>query len=110
MKEKDKKQFKKLSKQLQKEIFQNKKEKGFNVDNIPLEFCLTSGELAESFDAWRKKKDDLGEELADTTIYLFGLASMLDIELGEEVVKKIKKNKKREYYSQKGALIKKKKS
>ena len=54
---------------LQKEIYQNKVDKGFNVTDVNKEFCLTYGEIAEAYDAWRKKKDDLGEELADVTIY-----------------------------------------
>jgi len=27
---------------------------GFNTTDVPLEFCLLSGELAQAFDAWRK--------------------------------------------------------
>ena len=53
---------------LQKEVYQNKVNKGFNVTDINVEFCLTYGELAEAYDAWIKKKDDIGEELADVTI------------------------------------------
>ncbi len=57
-------------KKLQKEIYQNKVDKGFNVTDVNKEFCLTYGEVAEAYEAWRKKKDDLGEELADVAIYL----------------------------------------
>jgi len=55
------------------------------------------GELTEAFDAWRKKLPSLGEELADVVIYLLGLSEMLDINLEEEILRKIEKNKKREY-------------
>ena len=48
-------------KKIQKEIYQNKVDKGFNVTEINKEFCLTYGEIAEAYEAWRKKKDDLGE-------------------------------------------------
>ncbi len=82
---------------LQKEVYQNKVNKGFNVTDINVEFCLTYGELAEAYDAWIKKKDDLGEELADVTIYLLGLSEILGINLEEEVQKKVYKNSKREY-------------
>ncbi|MFA6511756.1 MAG: MazG nucleotide pyrophosphohydrolase domain-containing protein [Patescibacteria group bacterium] len=82
---------------LQKEIFENKVAKGFNVTDVGYEFSLTYGELAEAFDAYRKKKPDLGEELADVAIYLLGLAAMLKINLEDEIVKKVEKNKKREY-------------
>mgnify|MGYP001183058870 CR=1 FL=1 len=100
-------QFKKSCKYIQDLIFQNKEAKGFNISNVPLEFCLTQGELAEAFDAWRKSKPDLSEELADTAIYLFGLASILKIDLGKEIVKKIEKNKNRKYFKNKGVLLKK---
>jgi hypothetical protein len=39
--------------------------KGFSTTDVPLEFCLLQGEIAEAFDAWRKGRQDLGEELAD---------------------------------------------
>ncbi len=58
---------------------------------MPLEFCLIQGELTEAFETWRKKKKSSGEELADIAIYLFGLASILEIDLGKEMIKKIEK-------------------
>ena len=78
-------------KQLQKEIYQNKLNKGFNTTNVNLEFNYLYGEVAEAFDAYRKKKDDLGEELADVAIYLLGLSEILNIDLEEEIKKKVKK-------------------
>ena len=84
-------------KQTQKEIYENKVKKGFNVTDINKEFCLAYGEMAEAYDAWRKKKDDLGEELADIAIYLLGISEILNIDLEEEISKKIIKNKHREY-------------
>lgn len=84
-------------KKLQKEIFDNKIAKGFNVTDVNLEFNFTYGELAEAFEAYRKKLPDLGEELADVTIYLLGLAAILKIDLEDEILKKVEKNKKREY-------------
>ena len=43
---------------------ENKINKEFNVTNISKKFCLAYGEMAEAYDAYRKKKNDLGEELA----------------------------------------------
>lgn len=82
---------------IQKEIYKNKVEKGFNVTDINKEFCLAYGELGEAYEAWRKKKDDLGEELADVAIYLLGLSEILKIDLEKEISHKIYKNSKREY-------------
>ena len=76
-------------KKLQKEIYQNKVNKGFNITDINKEFCLTYGEVAEAYEAWRKKKDDLGEELADVAIYLLGLSEILNIDLEDEILKKV---------------------
>lgn len=82
---------------VQEEIYQNKVDKGFNVTDINKEFCLTYGEVSEAYEAWRKKKEDLGEELADVAIYLLGLSEILKIDLEDEILKKVYKNSKREY-------------
>ncbi len=84
-------------KRIQKEIYQNKLDKGFNVTDVNKEFCLTYGEMAEAYEAWRKNKNDLGEELADITIYLLGLSEILNVDLEAEILKKVNKNKHREY-------------
>ena len=84
-------------KQIQKDVYQNKLNKGFNVTDVNKEFCLTYGEVAEAYEAWRKKKDDLGEEIADVLIYLLGISEILNIDLETELLKKIEKNKHREY-------------
>ena len=84
-------------KEIQKEIWQNKLNKGFNTTDVNKEFCLTYGEVAEAYEAWRKKKEDLGEELADVAIYLLGLSEILGIDLEDEIQKKVYKNSKREY-------------
>ncbi|MFR5984134.1 MAG: MazG-like family protein [Bacilli bacterium] len=44
-----------------------------------------------------RKKDDLGEELADVAIYLMGLSEMLGFDLEEQILNKVSKNKKRVY-------------
>lgn len=84
-------------KEIQKEIQGNKVNKGFNIADVNKEFCLLYGEVAEAYDAYRKKKDDLGEELADVAIYLMGLSEMLGFDLEEQILNKVSKNKKRVY-------------
>ena len=84
-------------KQLQKEVYQNKVNHNFNLTDINLEFCYAFDELAEAHTAWIRKKDDLGEELADVAIYLLGLSEILGIDLEDEIQKKVYKNSKREY-------------
>jgi pyrophosphatase len=84
-------------KQLQKEIWQNKIAKGFNITDVNKEFCYLYGEVAEAYEAYRKKKDDLNEELADIAIYLFGLSEMLGFDLQTEIMNKVSKNSKRVY-------------
>ena len=92
-------------KQMQKEVWKNKLEKGFNTTNVEKEFCLLYGEVAEAYEAYRKKKDDLNEELADVAIYLMGLSEMLGYDLEEEIRKKEKKNAKRIYKNVDGVKI-----
>lgn len=84
-------------KEMQKEIWQNKINKGFNTTDVNKEFCLLYGEVSEAYEAWKKKKDDLGEELADIAIYLMGLSEMLGFDLEYEIINKVKKNEKRVY-------------
>ena len=84
-------------KKMQKEVWENKVNKGFNTSNAEKELCLLYGEVAEAYEAYRKKKNDLNEELADIAIYLLGLSEMLGFDLEEEIVKKVEKNKKRVY-------------
>lgn len=84
-------------KRIQKSIWQNKLNKGFNTTDVNKEFCLLYGEVSEAYDAWKKKKDDLNEELADIAIYLMGLSEMLGFDLADEIEKKVSKNEKRVY-------------
>ena len=93
-------------KELQAKVYQNKIAHGFNTKNIEFEFCLAYGEMAEAYQAYLKKKDDLGEELADVAIYLLGLSEILGIDLEQEILKKIDKNSKRIYKKVDGVNIK----
>lgn len=93
-------------KEMQKAVFQNKLEKGFNVTDINKEFCLLYGEVGEAYDAWRKNHADLGEELADIAIYLMGLSEILGIDLAKEIENKIEINKNRNYENIGGVLTK----
>ena len=92
-------------KEMQKNIWQNKINKGFNTTDVNKEFCLLYGEVAEAYDAYRKNKDDLNEELADIAIYLMGLSEMLGFDLEDEIIKKVNKNKKRVYKKENGINI-----
>ena len=93
-------------KQLQRDVYQNKVNKGFNVTDINMEFCQAYGEMGEAYMAWLQKKDDLGEELADVVIYLMGISEILGLDLGKEIEHKIEKNKKRIYKKINGVLTK----
>lgn len=53
--------------------------------------------MAEAYDAYRKKRNDLGEELADVAIYLLGISEILGIDLEKEILYKINNNVHREY-------------
>ncbi len=77
--------------------WENKIAKGFNTTDVPLEFCLLQGEMAEAFEAWRKARGNLGEELADIAIYLFSLAQMTGVDLQDEIDAKLAKNASRSY-------------
>lgn len=88
----------------QKVVYKNKIDKGFNITDVNKEFCLLYGEVGEAYDAWRKKKDDLGEELADIAIYLLGLSEILGVDLASEIDNKIQINQERKYKTIDGVL------
>ena len=50
-------------KKLQKEIYQNKVDKGFNTTDVNKEFCLLYVEVGEAYDAYRKGKDVNGTKI-----------------------------------------------
>lgn len=92
--------------EMQKAVYQNKLDKGFNVTDMNLEFCLLYGEVAEAYDAWLKKTGTVGEELADAAIYLLGMAEMLGLDLQTEIERKIEINRRRRYEMKNGVLLK----
>jgi hypothetical protein len=69
----------------QRRAWKNKVAKGFNTTDIPLEFCLLQGGLAEAFDAWRKGREDVAEELAEMT----------GVDLQDQIEAKMAKNEAR---------------
>jgi len=90
---------------VQKEILQNKLDKGFNTTDVYKEFCFLYGEVGEALEAYSKKKDDLGEELADIAIYLLGLSEILGFDLEKEINNKMDKNKNRKYKNVNGTNV-----
>lgn len=91
---------------LQKQVYQNKLDKKFNVTDISMEFALTYGELSEAYEAWWKKKENVGEEIADVVIYLLGLCEILNVNLEKELLNKIEVNKNRIYKNIDGVVTK----
>lgn len=85
------------TKALQARIYQNKVAQGFNISNIEKEVCLLHGELAEFYEAYRKRLPTVGEELADVAIYLLGLAEILQVDIGKEIDRKMNINEHRKY-------------
>lgn len=72
-------------KEMQKLVYKNKLDKGFNVTDVNQEFCLLYGEVSEAYEAWLKQRDDVGEELADVAIYLLGLSEIPGVDLAREI-------------------------
>lgn len=85
--------------EIQKQIMQNKTDHGFNVSDVGQEFLYLYGEASEAYSAYSRKKprEELGSELADTAIYLLGIAEMLHFDLEQEILNKMAINKRRIY-------------
>lgn len=93
--------------EMQKGVWENKIKHNFSLTNVEREFCLLYGEVGEAYEAYLKKHDNLGEELADVAIYLMGLAQMVGLDLQEEIEKKMKINEDRVYVVVNGVGVKK---
>jgi NTP pyrophosphatase (non-canonical NTP hydrolase) len=69
-----------------------------NEKDLAISISLEANELLENFqwksseEAVRGSKQNIKEEMADILIYLVQLADVLDIDLEEEVLEKMKKN------------------
>ncbi len=84
-------------KALQKEVMQNKIDKGFNTTDVALEFCRAHEELSEAFKKYNQGSDGVAEEFADVAIFLLGMCEILGFDLEKEIVEKVEINKKRKY-------------
>ncbi|MBU1204352.1 MAG: hypothetical protein KKA61_02680 [Nanoarchaeota archaeon] len=90
---------------LQKEIYQNKLDKGFNVIDIGKEIILMTeelGELARAYKNSDKKpareishKDEMIDAITDLMVYCLGLCEMLGVNSKEVLEKVVENNKKR---------------
>ena len=88
---------------LQKEIYQNKVDRGFNVTDIGKEIILMTEELGELAKAYKNsdkesareinKKEEMIDAIGDLMVYCLGLCEMLNIN-SEEVLEEIVKNNK----------------
>lgn len=67
--------------------------------NLAVSLAIEAAEILEHFQFREEIKDreELGSEMADVTLYLLQLASVSGIDLEEAVLKKIDKNKTREW-------------
>ena len=86
--------------EIQKESHKIAKEKGFwdSDRDVPECLMLIVTELSECCEAYRKNNyNGMGEELADTIIRIGDLAEHLNINLEEEVIRKMEFNKTRPY-------------
>ncbi len=90
---------------LQKGIYQNKIDKGFNVTDIGKEIILMTeelGELARAYKNSNKKpagkishKDEIIDAIGDLMVYCLGLCEMLGVNSNEVLEKVVENNKKR---------------
>ncbi len=66
--------------------------------NLSISLALEAAEILEHFQ-WNEDFDkaELEEELADVALYLLQLASILEIDLQEAILKKLEVNAKREW-------------
>ena len=92
-------------KELQILIMEQAKKKGFGTKpediNISEKIALIHSEISEAYEAYRHKnmtgKDGFAEELGDATQRILHLCDILDIDIEQEILKKLESNKDREW-------------
>lgn len=72
-------------------------EKEINIGNIENEFCSLYGMVRKAYEAYIKKPNTFPTKLAEISIFLLKFAEVNDIELKDEIYKKVQINKRRIY-------------
>lgn len=94
--------------ELQKEIYQNKVNRGFNITDLGKEIILMTEELGELARAYKKsnkkavqeinKKDEIIDAIGDLMVYCLGLCEMLGVD-SKKILEKIVENNKNRNHS-----------
>jgi NTP pyrophosphatase (non-canonical NTP hydrolase) len=83
-------------KELQKEIFENKKRRGFNTSDVGKEIVLMVEELGELARAVKnQKKEDMADAVGDLMVYCLGLCEILGVDSQHLLDSIVEKNKNR---------------
>lgn len=64
--------------------------------NVPTALCLIHSEVSEALESYRQGRD-IGEELADIVIRVFHLSEVLQMDIENEILSKMEKNRSRPY-------------
>lgn len=86
--------------ELQNEIYNHKKKRGFNTLDVGKEIVLMTEELGELAKAYRDgSKEGMAEEISDLMIYCLGLCEILGLDSEKVITEKMEENKDREHES-----------
>lgn len=85
-------------KELQKEILENKKRKGFNTSDVGKEVVLMVEELGElARGVKNQNKEEMIDAVGDLMVYCLGLCEILGVDAGEILSKIVENNRTREH-------------
>ena len=84
--------------ELQKEIYENKKRRGFNVSDVGKEVVLMVEELGELARAVKNRdKEQMADATGDLMVYCLGLCEILGIDAQHLLERIVENNKTREH-------------
>ena len=85
------------TKDLQFRIIKNKRLQDFGTDAVNNEILILHSDVAEAWNRFSKNLGGINEKLVDAAMQLLCISEMNDVDLGEEIIRRILQEEKRTF-------------